>query len=106
LRNGYTIGQFSRWIRPGKVRIAATYQPTTGVYVTAYRNNGLVIVAVNTTSSTVWQTFSLQNISGVSSLAVHRTSSSQNMSSVGNATVSNNSFGMNLPPLSISTAHQ
>jgi glucuronoarabinoxylan endo-1,4-beta-xylanase len=67
---------------------------------------GQVIVAVNTTNSTVWQTFSLQNISGVSSLIVHRTTSSLNMSNVGTATVSNNSFGMSLPPQSVSTAHQ
>jgi glucuronoarabinoxylan endo-1,4-beta-xylanase len=105
-KNAYGIGQFAKWVRPGKQRIAATYQPTPGVYVTAYKNNGLVIVAVNTTSSTIWQTFSLQNISGVSSLVVHRTTSSLNMSNVGTATVSNNSFGMNLPPQSISTAHQ
>lgn len=103
---GYVAGQFAKWIRPGKVRIAATYNPTPGVYVTAYKNNGLVIVAVNTTSSTIWQTFQLQNISGVSSLIVHRTSGSLNMSNVGTATVSNNTFGLNMPPYSVSTCHQ
>jgi glucuronoarabinoxylan endo-1,4-beta-xylanase len=105
-KNGYTIGQFAKWIRPGKVRIAATYQPTSGVYVTAYRNNGLVIVAVNTTSSAINQTFALQNISGVSSLIVHRTSANQNMSNVGTVTVSNNSFTSQMPAQSVSTYHQ
>lgn len=105
-KNGYTIGQFAKWVRPGKVRIATTYNPTSGVYVTAYRNGGLVIVAVNTTSSYVWQTFTLQNISGVSSLQVNRTTSSLNMSYVGTATVSNNTFGLYMPPQSISTCHQ
>jgi glucuronoarabinoxylan endo-1,4-beta-xylanase len=105
-KNAYGLGQYAKWVRPGKQRIAATYQPTPGVYVTAYKNNGLVVVAVNTTSSTVWQTFSLQNVSGVSSMIVHRTTSSLNMANVGTSTVANNSFGMNLPPQSISTAHQ
>lgn len=103
---GYVAGQFAKWIRPGKVRIAATYNPTSGVYVTAYKNNGLVVVAVNTTDSYVWQTFTLQNISGVSSLQVHRTSGDLNLAHVGTATVSNNSFGLYLPPKSVSTAHQ
>lgn len=103
---GYVAGQFAKWIRPGKVRIAATYNPTAGVYVTAYRNNGLVIVVVNTTDSYVWQPFTLENLSGVSSLQVHRTSDNLNMAHVGQATVSNNSFGLYLPPKSVSTAHQ
>jgi glucuronoarabinoxylan endo-1,4-beta-xylanase len=93
-------------VRPGKVRIGATYQPTTGVYTTAYRNNGVVIVAVNTTSSTIWQPFTLQNLSGVTSFTVHRTTGSLNMSNVGTATVVNNGFGLNLPPKSVTTAHQ
>jgi glucuronoarabinoxylan endo-1,4-beta-xylanase len=105
-KKGYAMGQFAKWVRPGKQRIAATYNPSTGVYVTAYRNNGLVIVAVNTSSSTVWQTFSIQNISGVSSMIVHRTTSSLNMSLIGNATVSSGSFGLSLPPQSVTTAHQ
>ena len=52
-KNGYTIGQFAKWVRPGKQRIASTYEPDSGVYVTAYRNGGWVIVAVNTTNSAV-----------------------------------------------------
>ena len=53
LKNGYTMGQFARWVRPGKVRIATTYNPSSNIYVTAYRNNGIVIVAVNTGGSAV-----------------------------------------------------
>lgn len=105
-KNGYTIGQFAKWIRPGKQRIGATYNPSSGVYVTAYRNNGLVIVAVNTSGSAVNQQFTLQNISGVSSLIAHRTSSSQNMAGVGSVTVSNNSFTVQLPAQSVTTYHQ
>jgi glucuronoarabinoxylan endo-1,4-beta-xylanase len=105
-KNAYGIGQFAKWVRPGKQRIGATYQPTSGVYVTAYRNNGLAIVVVNTTNSTIWQTFTLQNLGTVPSMPVHRTTSSLNMASVGNTTMSNNTFGLNLPPKSITTVHQ
>ena len=105
-KNAYGIGQFAKWVRPGKRRIGATYQPTSGVYVTAYRNNGLVIVVVNTTSSTIWQTFTLQNLGTVPAMPVHRTTSSLNMSLVGNTSMNNNTFGLNLPPKSITTVHQ
>lgn len=103
---GYVAGQFAKWIRPGKQRIAATYNPSSGVYVTAYRGGGLVIVAVNTSSSYVWQTFTVQNVSGVSTLLVHRTTDTMNMSQLGNSTLNNNTFGLYLPPKSVTTAHQ
>lgn len=105
-KNGYTMGQFAKWIRPGKVRIAATYNPTSGVYVTAYRNNGVVVVAVNTSSSSVSQSFTIQNISGLSSFKVHRTSSSENMADKGTVTISNNAFTYTLPAKSVTTFHQ
>ncbi|MDP4208891.1 MAG: glucuronoxylanase XynC [Bacteroidota bacterium] len=105
-KNGYIMGQFAKWIRPGKTRIAATYNPTSGVYVTAYRNNGIVVVAVNTSSSSVIQSFSIQNISGLTSFNVHRTSGSENMASKGTVTVSNNAFLYTLPAQSVTTFHQ
>jgi glucuronoarabinoxylan endo-1,4-beta-xylanase len=106
LKNGYTIGQFAKYVRPGMARIATTYNPTTSVYVTAYRYNGLVIVAINTGSSSVSQTFTISNYSGVTSLLANRTSSSENMASVTSATVSSGSFTYTLPAQSITTFHQ
>jgi glucuronoarabinoxylan endo-1,4-beta-xylanase len=106
LKNGYTFGQFSKWIRPGKIRISTTYNPNSNIFVTAYRGNGLVIVVVNTGTTSVSQTYTLQNMTGVTSLLVHRTSSSQNMAAISNATVSNNSFTYSLPAQSVTTFHQ
>ena len=105
-KSGYTGGQFAKWIRPGKQRIACTYNPNTNVYVTAYRGGGLVVVAINTGTSAVSQTFSISNVSGVSTLNVHRTSGSENMTSKGTVTVSNNAFTYSLPAKSITTFHQ
>lgn len=105
-KNGYTMGQFAKWVRPGKVHIAATYNPTSGIYLTAYRNGGIVLVAINNSTSAVNQSFTLQNITGVSSLNVHRTSSTQNMASVGSVAVNNNAFTYTLPAQSITTFHQ
>jgi glucuronoarabinoxylan endo-1,4-beta-xylanase len=105
-KNGYTIGQFAKYIRPGKQRIACSYNPSSNVYVTAYRGGGLVVVAINTGSSAVSQTFAISNITSLSTLNVHRTSSSENMASKGTVTVSNNAFTYSLPAKSITTFHQ
>jgi glucuronoarabinoxylan endo-1,4-beta-xylanase len=102
-KNGYTIGQFAKWIRPGAVRVAADYNPSTGVFVTAYKNGtNLVIVAVNTSNGSVNQPFSIVN-SSVGSVTPYRTSSSQNMAQLGNIALSGNSFTASLPSQSVTT---
>lgn len=105
-KNGYMLGQFAKWIRPGKNRISATYNPASNVFITAYRNNGIVIVALNTGTSPVTQSFSISNITGLSSFQVHRTSANENMASLGTQTVSNNAFTYTLPAQSVTTFHQ
>jgi glucuronoarabinoxylan endo-1,4-beta-xylanase len=72
LKNGYTLGQFAHWVRPGMVRVGTTYSPQSGVYVTAYKSP-LRIVVVNTTGNWLGQTFTIQNGS-VSYLQPFRTS--------------------------------
>jgi len=106
LKNGYAIGQFAKWVRPGKQRCSSTYNPSSNVFVTAYHGGGIVIVAVNIGSSSVSQTFTIQNATGVTSFLVNRTSSSENMASVTTANVSNNAFTYTLPAQSVTTFHQ
>ena len=62
---GYMLGQFAHWVRPGKVRCSTTYNPHSNIYVTAYHNNGVAVVALNTGTSAVNQTFTFQNASGI-----------------------------------------
>jgi len=105
-KNGYTIGQFAKWIRPGYVRCSATYSPSNNIIVTAYRNEEkIVIVAVNMGTSSINQQFSLGGTSGISSFNVHRTSANENMAAVGSANVDNNSFTYMLPGQSVTTFH-
>ena len=105
-KRGYALGQFAHWVRPGKNRCTATYNPTSGIFVTAYHNSGIVVVALNTSGSSVSQTFTFQNASGITTLLVHRTSSSQNMAQLSNVSVANNTFTITLPAQSITTFHQ
>jgi len=102
LKNGYAIGQFAHWVRPGKTRCAATYNPTSGIFVTAYHNNGLVIVAINTSGSSVNQTFTIQNAT-VSSMTPFRTSSTQNMAQLSSVNTSSGTFTVSLPAQSVTT---
>jgi glucuronoarabinoxylan endo-1,4-beta-xylanase len=107
-KNGYIMGQFAKFIRPGMQRIEATYNPTSEVYVTSYVNNEneVVIVTINTGTSSKSQAFILQNLNGAGSFNIYRTSGSQNMARIGNVNVYNRSFSLDLPPQSITTLVQ
>jgi glucuronoarabinoxylan endo-1,4-beta-xylanase len=100
---GYVLGQFAHWVRPGKVKCSATYNPQSNIYVTAYHNNGVIVVALNTGTSSKSQTFTFQNASGISTLTPFRTSSSQHLSQLSAVTVTNNTFTYTLPAQSVTT---
>ncbi|MEI8632851.1 glycoside hydrolase family 30 beta sandwich domain-containing protein [Vibrio sp. PP-XX7] len=74
-KRGYIMSQFAKFIRPGYQRISVTEKPTSGVYVTAYKNGSgkLVIVAINTTNSDKELNFKLQN-GNISALVKYATS--------------------------------
>ncbi len=61
-KRGYSLGHWSRFVRPGFQRIGATDKPTGGVLVEAYRDNDshIVVTAINTTSKVVTQKFKLE----------------------------------------------
>jgi glucuronoarabinoxylan endo-1,4-beta-xylanase len=103
-KNGYTMGQFAKWIRPGSTRVTADYHPSSGISVTAYNVNGsAVIVAVNTsTTGSVNQQFTIHNGSAAA-FEGYRTSSSQSMADIGSFAVSGGIFTANLPAQSITT---
>jgi glucuronoarabinoxylan endo-1,4-beta-xylanase len=102
LKKGYTIGQFSKFIRPGYHRVDATYQPQTGVSVVAFNGAQTVVVAVNQNTSSKSQTFTFQN-GTVATVAKYTTSSSKSLSNDGNVAVSGNSFTTTLDAQSITT---
>lgn len=103
---GYMLGQFAHWVRPGKQRVTATYNPQSNIFVTAYHNNGIVIIALNMGTSTVNQTFTIQNASGVTSMTPIRTSSSQHLAQLSAVSVNNNTFTYSLPGQSVTTFAQ
>ena len=103
-KRGYNMAQFSKWVRPGAVRIGATEQPNTNVLCSAYKNEdgNIAIVAINKGSGSVNQTFSLSGGEEISSIEAYRTSATENIKSVG-ASGSGTSFTASLPASSVTT---
>jgi glucuronoarabinoxylan endo-1,4-beta-xylanase len=86
-KRGYCMSQFTKFIRPGANRVDATKNPTTGVNISAYKsknNDSLIIVAVNTTTSSKSVNFTIAGGSATS-LSKYTTSGSKSMALDGSA---------------------
>ncbi|MEZ7125697.1 RICIN domain-containing protein [Nonomuraea sp. AD125B] len=103
-KRGANMAQFARFVRPGYVRIAATANPVSNVYVSAYRGGDgtVAIVAINKTTSAVSQQFTLAG-GTASSVSSWVTDASRNVAPQGAAGVSNGSFTATLPARSVTT---
>lgn len=102
-KRGYCMAQYSKFIRPGDVRIAATEQPTDNVYISAYKNNEnqVAIVAVNKSDTEYNQVFDIgQNITDVDR---YRTSANENLAATLDMNYSGGTFNAQLPAKSVST---
>lgn len=104
-KRGYMMAHFSKFVRPGAVRIDATKTPETDVYVSAYKSSGadsLIIVAVNKKTSAVSQVFNISN-GTVSKMESWRTSGSENMAKQSDINITSGSFTASLPAQSVTT---
>ena len=102
-KRGYVMSQFARFVRPGFFRIGTTENPQTNVFITAYKDySKIVIVAVNNRSSSVEQTFILQN-GTTGKFTPYVTSEIKNCSQESDIVVSNGSFTFTLEGASITT---
>ncbi len=103
----WTMGNFSRFVRPGFYRAGATEVPSSGVSISSYKNSNstpttIVIVALNNNGSAQSVTF---NFSGgtVSQETPWVTDSSNNLTRQTTQTVTGNSFAYSLNPTSVTT---
>ncbi len=101
----YTIGQYSRFIRPGWQRFSATSNPVSNVYVTAYKDPAtgkFAIVAMNDGSTNQSITYTLKGFTP-DSVTPYTTSSTQDLAEGTKITVSGGNFTTNLAANSITT---
>ena len=99
----YTLGNYSKFVKPGYVRIGATEAPTSGLSCSAYQdpNTGkFAIVVINQNSSATSQQF---NLSGLSATSVTPwiTDANNNLVQQSAVTVSGGSFTVSLPAQSV-----
>ncbi len=111
-KRGYCMAQYSKYVRPGAVRVDATELPEgepTGkeenaVYVSAYKgdNNQVTIVAVNATDTEYTENFKVDGAS-ISDVDRYRTSASENIAPTLNMDFNGDNFYAQLPANSVST---
>jgi glucuronoarabinoxylan endo-1,4-beta-xylanase len=103
----WVIGNWSKFIQPGWVRIDSTNNPQTGVYVTAFKNpagTSYSIVALNSNSSATSQTFDLNGFSTTASVTPYSTtSSSAGLVELSSVAVSSSAFTYTLPAFSVTS---
>ena len=79
-KRGAMMAQFSKYVRPGAVRIGCTEQPADNVLVSAYRNEdgNVVIVAINKSKDTYVQQFNMASGETITGLERYRSSEFEN----------------------------
>jgi glucuronoarabinoxylan endo-1,4-beta-xylanase len=98
----WVLGQFSKWVRPGFVRVDATYAPQAGVNVVAFKGTNYVIVAENSNTTSQSVTFTCSNAT-IPSVNKYTSSQTKNGASDGLITATANSFTTNLDAQSVTT---
>jgi|LSQX01.2.fsa_nt_gb glucuronoarabinoxylan endo-1,4-beta-xylanase len=102
-KRGAMMAHFSKYVRPGYVRVDATKSPATNVYVSAYKgDNKVAVVAINKSNSAVTLKFSIQN-EKPSKVSSWVTTASSNLSAGTPINVTSDSFTATLPAQSTTT---
>ena len=104
-KRGYAMAQFSKWVRPGDIRIGCTESPESNILCSAYKNdNGQVaIVAINKGSTEINQVFTLGSGEKITNIDRYRTSGSENIALTADMAYSGSGFNAQLPANSVST---
>ncbi|MGD9200465.1 MAG: glycoside hydrolase [Chitinispirillia bacterium] len=101
----YTMGNYSRFIRPGWYRISTSMTSSNNVYVTAFKNpktNDFAIVAINNDRGSQTRSFKLHGYN-INTVAPYVTSSSKDLAKGDPVSLSNGSFSAGLPAKSVTT---
>ncbi|HOQ37539.1 MAG TPA: carbohydrate-binding protein [Acetivibrio sp.] len=102
-KRGYMMAHYSKFVRPGYVRVDATKNPTYNVYVSAYKkNNSVVAVVIN--KSTEAKTINISVPGGnIRKWERYVTSSSKNLKKESDINASSDTFQVTLEPQSVTT---
>jgi O-glycosyl hydrolase len=105
---GYVMGQYSKFIAPGSLRVSATANPVSGVFVSAYSSSSpshYAIVAINANTTPESLTFALSN-AAVTSVTPWESTSAAGLTAQTAVPVSGGQFNYTLLAQSIVTFYQ
>ena len=99
----YYFGQYSRFVRPGAVRVGVTSSDAS-VRTSAYHHGAMrTIVAINRGSAAVTTTLTAADLEGVAGLSRTRTSATENWAALPDVPVGGTAVTVDLPPHSVTT---
>jgi glucuronoarabinoxylan endo-1,4-beta-xylanase len=101
----FVMGNYSKFVRPGWLRVDATHSPTAGVTVSAYKDpasGNFAIIATNQNASNMNVTFNFNGVT-VNSATPWVTSASLNLVGQTGVQVTSNMFNIALPAQSVTT---
>ncbi len=102
-KRGYVFAQFSKFVRPGYVRVDATKSPTTDVYVSAYKKgDDVILVLVNKSTSSKTITLNIPNTK-VQKWDKYVTSGSKNVVKEASVNTTSSTFSVTIDAQSITT---
>jgi glucuronoarabinoxylan endo-1,4-beta-xylanase len=101
----YTIGNYSKFVRPGAVMVGVTGNTNTSLLLSAFTSSadGTVIVAVNKSSSAVSVPITISGGTAPASCTPNVTSSSDNLKAGTAVTVTGGSFTASLAATTVTT---
>lgn len=104
-KRGYNMAHYSKWVRPGDIRIAATEQPASGVLVSAYKNDNkqVTIVAINKSTEGYAQEFTIGSGEKIIDVDRWRTTANENLALTEDLENNGSSFFAQLPASSVTT---
>ncbi|MBE6857320.1 MAG: glucuronoarabinoxylan endo-1,4-beta-xylanase [Ruminococcus sp.] len=102
-KRGDMMAQYSKFVRPGFVRVDATEKPDSNLLVSAYKkDNQVVVVAINNGTSDIVQEFSFAN-EKLSQVERYRSSGTEKVVHTGQMELTGDGFFATLPAQSVTT---
>jgi O-glycosyl hydrolase len=102
----YTLGNYSKFVRPGYVNVSVSGSPGTTVYVSAYKDPSsgkAVVVAVNASNAAASPMIYMSGGQSITQMTPNVTSASQNLAAGTAIAVSNSTFTASLPAMTVTT---
>lgn len=102
----YTIGNYSRFVRPGYVRINAENNPAPDLFMTAFKDQKsgrFALVAINNGETERTVRFVLRDFPATKAVVPYRTSATEDLAKLAPLPVAKGAFAATLKPKSVTT---